>query len=385
MTEFKIRDRRVVQRFFVDNLVVDQWGSEMGPLGIAVYISLCRHADIDDQECWLNHTTIAGEWGMSVSSVKRALSTLRDLLLIDWEESHRPDGSQRCNTYWLLEVPQNLPTTWAKAEAGIARKPAKTPELPPVPETEGVGLTEPPPSSPGPTMNNPPMNNPHVKVASSENTRTLTQKGTRKLIDLRAAFVHKLAAVTYLATDHAVIEIDLTKEDSQSQIWCPDCQLPFDWPQTEGARTKAPALTCPSCQARFVITARKGSNLGAPIKKYRHPDISLEEWHFTLPEVPPLFDTMTLHRAQACEVLYAWSQDAQLLREKFFWILGAAEHSWTQYLSWHEKLDRALAAWLSGRKSQARREVDEHTDGPSYDDSQAAEREAAASRPITFE
>lgn len=79
---FKIRDRRMVNWFWVDNAVVDAFGPQIGPYGLAVYVALCRHAGDAKQTCWPSLQTIADETGMSRAKAYRTVHNLRDAGLI---------------------------------------------------------------------------------------------------------------------------------------------------------------------------------------------------------------------------------------------------------------------------------------------------------------
>jgi hypothetical protein len=101
----KIRERKTEKRFFVDNAIIDEYGDQLGPYGLAVYVALCRHADIDSQECYPSHRTLAKETGMKTASVRKALHNLEALGLVSIKGRCREDGSQTSNLYTLLEPP----------------------------------------------------------------------------------------------------------------------------------------------------------------------------------------------------------------------------------------------------------------------------------------
>jgi hypothetical protein len=102
-----IRQRRTAERFFVDNAIIDEFGDQLSPYGLAVYVALCRHADIDSQECYPSHSTLAKETGMGEASVKKAVRKLEDLGLVRVSERWRENGGQTSNLYTLLAPPSH--------------------------------------------------------------------------------------------------------------------------------------------------------------------------------------------------------------------------------------------------------------------------------------
>lgn len=106
----KIRDRRNKGWFWVDNEIIDTYGKYIGPLGIAVYLSLCRHADVQSQWSFPSQETIAMELGISSRCVRDYLLLLQKIKMIK-KERHRDIVSKRwiSNTYALLDQSQ-----WAK-------------------------------------------------------------------------------------------------------------------------------------------------------------------------------------------------------------------------------------------------------------------------------
>lgn len=107
----RIRDRRTQSRYFVDNVIMRVYGEILKPIGIAVYNALCVHADIDDQNCWPSHATIAKMIGAGVTSVKASLKQMRELGLIEWHGTKRADGGTGSNEYYLLDPPSRVVAT----------------------------------------------------------------------------------------------------------------------------------------------------------------------------------------------------------------------------------------------------------------------------------
>jgi len=67
----------------VKNDFIDWYGKILGPIGIAIYVCLKRHADIHTSECFPSQELIAKKIGVDVRSVKRYLRRLKVLGLIE--------------------------------------------------------------------------------------------------------------------------------------------------------------------------------------------------------------------------------------------------------------------------------------------------------------
>ncbi|HEY8744462.1 MAG TPA: helix-turn-helix domain-containing protein [Chloroflexota bacterium] len=98
-----VRDNRGGNWFWLHNVVVDQYGKELGPYGIAVYVCLCRHVG-QEQATWVGQREIAEEIGMSRRQVQRELEQLQALALVSVETQETPHG-QATNIYTLLAPP----------------------------------------------------------------------------------------------------------------------------------------------------------------------------------------------------------------------------------------------------------------------------------------
>ena len=114
-----------------------QWGSEVGPYGIAVYNALKLHADWDYSTCYPSHTTMAKLIGCSRSQVIRELKKLRKLGLIDWKRRRNGNGDLTSHLYIILPVPDrgvvsggNNPCVRGEQEPFSPNKRVKTGETP---------------------------------------------------------------------------------------------------------------------------------------------------------------------------------------------------------------------------------------------------------------
>ena len=101
-TLFKVRDRRNKGWFYLDNEYLNGLGKHLGPIGISVYVALCRHAD-DEQKCFPSQELIAEEIGAGVRSVRNYLKKLEKHNIIRLEKVRTSDGRWLNNTYYLVD------------------------------------------------------------------------------------------------------------------------------------------------------------------------------------------------------------------------------------------------------------------------------------------
>lgn len=101
---FSVEDRRKRGYFTVDNVLLDLYGQELGPYGIAVYCVLARFAN-SDQEAWPGQATIAKRAGMSDKQVGRELAKLAELKIISITPRYNPKTKvHSSNLYTLLDI-----------------------------------------------------------------------------------------------------------------------------------------------------------------------------------------------------------------------------------------------------------------------------------------
>jgi hypothetical protein len=97
-------DRRRQRFYMIDNVVLDRYGKELKPTGIAVYNGLARYTNREGT-CWPSQTTLANLVGMSRMQVSREIKKLEQLKLISVEHKFGSNGQQCANQYTLLDVP----------------------------------------------------------------------------------------------------------------------------------------------------------------------------------------------------------------------------------------------------------------------------------------
>lgn len=94
---FIVRDRR--PGFLrVYNDLYDNFGSRLGPYGLAVYMALCRYAN-QDSECWPSYNTIAKGTGMSRRQVIREIAKMELLRVLAVERNQHTS-----NVFILLDT-----------------------------------------------------------------------------------------------------------------------------------------------------------------------------------------------------------------------------------------------------------------------------------------
>lgn len=84
--------------YMIQNDVLDDYGAEMGPFGIAIYNALCRFASRDGTT-FPTLQKLADVTGMSRSAVKKHLSILDEMGLIEISERYTADGDRDSNLY----------------------------------------------------------------------------------------------------------------------------------------------------------------------------------------------------------------------------------------------------------------------------------------------
>jgi hypothetical protein len=97
-----VNDRRRPNWFWVYNIVIDDHGPKLRPIGIATYAALARHAN-DKGECWPCVNTIAREIHASPRAVQRAIQALVECKLLTVQHRTSNNGDYTSNLYTLLE------------------------------------------------------------------------------------------------------------------------------------------------------------------------------------------------------------------------------------------------------------------------------------------
>jgi hypothetical protein len=123
---FKVRDLRKKTQFIVDDAYLNGYGRIFGPIGTAVYLSLCRRAN-KEQFCWPSEMKIAEDHGMTDRTVRKYIKIFAEANLIRIEHERTQSGKWPHNVYYLLDKSE-----WKRPEeivsAGHRRKLKAAPE-----------------------------------------------------------------------------------------------------------------------------------------------------------------------------------------------------------------------------------------------------------------
>jgi len=101
-TLFKVRDKRNKGWFWVENDYFNGFGKILGAKAIAVYVSLCRHAD-NEQKCFPAQKTIAEETKLGERTVRNIIRELEKYKIIETTKERNSRGQWLNNVYWLLD------------------------------------------------------------------------------------------------------------------------------------------------------------------------------------------------------------------------------------------------------------------------------------------
>lgn len=93
----KVRDLRNGDWYWISKVVLDEYGSKIQPIGIAIYNCLAEHAN-QEGFCFPSHKYIADKIGSSISSVQRGIRMMIKLGLISKKRKRLH------NVYYLLKI-----------------------------------------------------------------------------------------------------------------------------------------------------------------------------------------------------------------------------------------------------------------------------------------
>ena len=98
----------------MDDAYVNGWAKYLKPSALAVYVSLCRHAD-KEQSAFPSQVTIAREHGIGVRTVKSKIKLLEQWNIIRREKVRNKGGQWLNDTYFLLDK-----SHWKQPSANFA-------------------------------------------------------------------------------------------------------------------------------------------------------------------------------------------------------------------------------------------------------------------------
>lgn len=130
-TTVQVRSYRRAKWAWFDTAVLDTYGPTLGPIGLSLYMALCRYANSTTGKCWPSLARLSHQCGISQMSASRHLKTLVRCGLIAIEQ--RP-GTTALIT--ILDMPES-PLT----ELGVPADPHPTEGTPPS-QSWGSPLTE---------------------------------------------------------------------------------------------------------------------------------------------------------------------------------------------------------------------------------------------------
>ena len=115
--KFKIRDKRNKGWFWLDNEYLNGYAKYFGANGTAIYISLCRHSN-SEQQCFPSQRLIAEELGIVERTVRKYIRLFEIYNLIEInKENNRKGGRWLNNVYTLTNK-----STWILPEASVASR-----------------------------------------------------------------------------------------------------------------------------------------------------------------------------------------------------------------------------------------------------------------------
>jgi hypothetical protein len=116
-------------RFWVQDVLIDQYGARIGANAIAVYCILARHADRAGQ-AYPSKRTIADKTGLAKRTVDAAITKLMVHGLIQSRSRKMASGKVTSNMYVLVNIPSVLNSLDVLIPLGAGAAPPPVQELP---------------------------------------------------------------------------------------------------------------------------------------------------------------------------------------------------------------------------------------------------------------
>ena len=98
----KVRDLRVKEKYFIDDIYLNGYAKHCGIFATAVYNAICRHAG-REQTAFPSIELMAKKLKISCSSVKRGVKKLEEFNIIRATRRKNKKGWHKVNTYILLD------------------------------------------------------------------------------------------------------------------------------------------------------------------------------------------------------------------------------------------------------------------------------------------
>jgi predicted transcriptional regulator len=99
-----LSDQRNRGFYIVDNEIIDEHGKHIGPLGVAIYNVLVKHANKAGVSCFPSYQTIADLLGISRNTAMKGVDMLVERGLIGKEARTNKSGAPTSNDYTILCV-----------------------------------------------------------------------------------------------------------------------------------------------------------------------------------------------------------------------------------------------------------------------------------------
>ncbi len=97
-------DKRDPGFYIVDDEIVDEYGARLGPLGLAVYNVLVRHANKHGTSSFPSYQTIADKLGITRNSAIKGVKILLDEKVIGKRARTSESGAPASNSYRILPI-----------------------------------------------------------------------------------------------------------------------------------------------------------------------------------------------------------------------------------------------------------------------------------------
>ncbi len=115
--QFKIRDLRKKEKYFVDDAYLNGYARLCGVYATAVYNSLSRHANFHSQECYPSIETIAEQHNIDRKTVIKGISKLEEWGIIKKiKEKDNQTKRQLNNVYILLDKSEWVPKPYSRVD-----------------------------------------------------------------------------------------------------------------------------------------------------------------------------------------------------------------------------------------------------------------------------
>ena len=101
--KFIVRDLRNGDWFWIHKYVIENYGSKIGPNGIAIYNALCYFANHKSQKAFPAEETIGNLVGITAPTVRKYLEILKKEKLIHWKRRGVGAGRGNSNEFFILK------------------------------------------------------------------------------------------------------------------------------------------------------------------------------------------------------------------------------------------------------------------------------------------